>query len=68
MIARVWLEFVPAERAEVYLHYLVDFGFYDNKKHPGSKASYLLHRATEGRVHILLLSVWESRQAIAAYA
>lgn len=68
MIARLWRGVVPVERAEAYLHYLADFGFDDYKKHPGFKASYLLYRPTEGRVHILLLSVWESRQAIAAYA
>lgn len=68
MIARVWRGVVPVEKAEAYLSYLSDFGFRDYEKYAGHRGSYLLQRKEEERVHILLLSFWESREAIVAYA
>jgi heme-degrading monooxygenase HmoA len=68
MIARIWRGLVPIEKAEAYLQYLVDVGIRDYKKYPGNRASFLLHRRAEGRVHIVLLSLWDPREAIAAYA
>lgn len=67
-IARVWRGVVPVEKAEAYSRYLVDFGFRDYQTYDGSCAIHLLRRAEEGRVQFLLLSFWNSRQTIVAYA
>jgi heme-degrading monooxygenase HmoA len=68
MVVRVWHGVVAADKGEEYLRYLGEFGVEDYKKYPGCKAAYLLHRRMEERVHVLFLSFWESREAIAAYA
>jgi heme-degrading monooxygenase HmoA len=68
MIARVWHGVVPIEKGEVYFRYLLDFGFRDYQKYAGNRGIHLLRRTEEAQMHFLLLSFWESRQAIVAYA
>jgi len=68
MIARIWRGVVPIEKAEAYLRYLAGFGFRDYEAYPGYCGVHLLRRTEGTRVHILLLSFWNSRQAIVAYA
>jgi heme-degrading monooxygenase HmoA len=68
MIARLWRGVVAVDKAEAYVRYLADFGFRDYRMYAGHIAAYLLQRRVEGRVHVLLISFWESREAIAAYA
>jgi len=68
MIARVWRGTVSAEKQKEYLSYLAGFGFEDYQKYPGFAGAYLLHRSEQDRVHILFVSLWSSRQAIADYA
>jgi heme-degrading monooxygenase HmoA len=67
-VARVWRGVVSVEKAEAYLGYLADFGFRDYQSYPGYCAGHLLSRTEEAQVHILLLSFWNSRQAIVEYA
>jgi len=67
-IARVWRGFVAIEKAEAYFRYLTDFGFRDYQTHAGNRGIHLLRRTEESGMHFLLLSFWESRQAIVAYA
>lgn len=68
LIARVWRGTVGIEKQKEYLTYLAGFGFEDYQKYPGFAGACLLHRSAEERVHILFLSLWKSRQAIADYA
>ena len=70
MIARVWHGVVPAEKAEGYGKYLSDSerGVSDYQRLPGNRGVCLLKRADGDRVHFLLISLWDSRQAIQAYA
>jgi heme-degrading monooxygenase HmoA len=68
MIARVWRGIVPVERADAYGAYLSDFGVRDYQAHPGNRGVHLLRRTDGARVHFLLLSVWDSRESIEAYA
>jgi heme-degrading monooxygenase HmoA len=68
MIARAWRGTVRSEKADAYFHYLVDFGFRDYQTYPGIRAIYLLRRTEEAQAQFLLLSFWNSRQAIVAYA
>lgn len=70
MIARVWQGVVPADKAEGYGRYLSDsdFGVRDYQRTPGNRGVCLLKRSQGDRVQFLLISLWESRDAIAAYA
>lgn len=70
MIARVWHGVVPREKAEEYGRYLreSDFGVQDYRKTPGNRGAWLLRRDEGDRIHFLLVSFWESREAIKAYA
>jgi len=70
MIARVWHGVVPAEKADGYGKYLADSdrGVGDYRRVPGNRGVCLLRRSEGDRVHFLLLSLWESRQAIEGYA
>ncbi|HEY1249800.1 MAG TPA: antibiotic biosynthesis monooxygenase [Thermoanaerobaculia bacterium] len=68
MIARTWHGAVLAERADEYLRYLERTGIPDSKATPGNRGVYVLTRR-EGRVaHFLFVSLWESREAIRAFA
>jgi heme-degrading monooxygenase HmoA len=70
MIARVWHGVVPQDKAEAYAAYLRDSerGVADYARVPGNRGALLLRRPEGGRVHFLLVSLWESREAIAGYA
>jgi heme-degrading monooxygenase HmoA len=70
MIARVWHGVVRAEKAETYGEYLAssDRGVRDYQRTPGNRGAWLFRRVEGDRVHFLLVSFWESREAIAAYA
>lgn len=70
MIARVWQGVVPAEKADGYGSYLADSdrGVRDYQRTPGNRGVLLLRRPQGERVQFLLISLWESRESIAAYA
>ncbi len=68
MIARVWSGAVAAEKAVSYLRYLGSLGFQDYDGFPGHHATMLLQRCEAQRAHVFLISFWDSRQAVAAYA
>lgn len=68
MIARIWHGMVPQEKATDYGNYLSDFGMRDYGSIPGNRSAYVLQRVEEGLVHFMLVSFWESRQSIEAYA
>ena len=68
MIARSWHGAVPTERADEYYRYLQRTGIPDYRATPGNRGVYLLRR-TEGAItHFLLLTLWESWEAIRAFA
>ncbi len=68
MIARLWHGAVAAERAEAYGAYLEKTGIPGYRGTPGNRGVYVLRR-TEGSVaHFLLVSLWESREAIRRFA
>jgi heme-degrading monooxygenase HmoA len=68
MIARTWHGMVRAEDAERYHAYLLETGVPDLKKTPGNRGVYVLRREDGDRAHFLLISLWESREAIRAFA
>jgi heme-degrading monooxygenase HmoA len=69
MIARVWEGVVAPERADAYGEYLRGpLGIQDYRNTHGNHGVTLLRRDAPGRVSFLLVSLWSSREAIAAYA
>ena len=68
MIARTWHGIVRAADAERYHAYLEATGLPDYRKTPGNRGVYVLRRAEGDVVHFLLLTLWESWEAIRAFA
>lgn len=68
MIARTWHGRVPAEKAEAYFTYLQQTGLKNYRAIPGNRGVYVLQREDAGVVHFLLISLWESMDAIKAFA
>jgi heme-degrading monooxygenase HmoA len=68
MIARTWRGATRAEDAEAYLEYLHSTGFTEYRKTPGNRGVLGLRRIAEGRAEFLLLSLWDSEEAIRQFA
>ncbi|MGH7566590.1 MAG: antibiotic biosynthesis monooxygenase [Gemmatimonadota bacterium] len=68
MIARTWHGIVPAEKADAYHRFLLKSGLPDYQGTPGNRGVYVFRR-TEGDIaHFLLLTLWDSYDAIRAFA
>ncbi|HET9922479.1 MAG TPA: antibiotic biosynthesis monooxygenase [Ktedonobacteraceae bacterium] len=68
MIVRIWRGVTPAEKAEQYLEYLMETGLKDYRAVPGNRGVQVLRRTYEDKTEFLLLSLWESYEAICAFA
>ena len=68
MIARLWHGAVTAAKGDEYMRYLERTGLPDYRATPGNCGAYVLRRAEDGVEHFLLVSLWESRDAIRAFA
>lgn len=68
MIARLWHGMVPEDRAEAYLEYLNRTGVPDYRATEGNRGVQVLRRTEDGRTHFLLVSLWESWDAVRAFA
>ena len=68
MIARIWHGRVPADRADAYHEYLLRTGVTDYRGTSGNRGVYVMRRV-EGQVaHFELLTLWDSVDAIKAFA
>jgi heme-degrading monooxygenase HmoA len=68
MIARTWHGIVLREQADAYRAYLLRTGVPDYKATPGNRGVYVLRRLEGPHAHFLLISVWDSLDAIRAFA
>ncbi len=68
MIARTWHGLTAAAKADTYLDYLNETGVSDLQATPGNRGVYVLRRLEGDHAHFLLISLWESRQAIKKFA
>src|SRR5512142_3116964 len=68
MIARTWHGVVPASKADEYVDYLNKTGVPAYKATPGNLGVYVLRRIEGDRAHFLLLTLWESAEAIQRFA
>ncbi len=68
MIARMWRGETRAADADDYLEYLHRTGVADYRATPGNRDVIVLHRVRGDRAEFLLVTLWDSRDAIAAFA
>lgn len=68
MIARLWHGAVPAAKADEYHAYLLRTGVPDYRGTVGNLGVHVLRRIERDRAHFLLLTFWESYDAIRAFA
>ncbi len=68
MIARAWHGVTAAEKADNYLDYLNRTGVLEYQQTEGNRGVYVLRRIEGGQAHFLLISLWESYDAIRKFA
>jgi heme-degrading monooxygenase HmoA len=68
MIARTWHGVTPAAKADEYLAYLNRTGIPDYKATEGNRGVYVLRRIEGEHAHFLLISLWDSYDAIRKFA
>ena len=68
MIARTWHGRVPAAKADTYHEYLLRTGVADYAKTPGNRGVYVLRRVEGEIAHFLLITYWDSVDAIQRFA
>lgn len=68
MIARLWRGVTEAAKAEAYARYLEETGLREYRATPGNRGVLVLRRQEAGRAEFLLLSFWDSWEAIRSFA
>jgi heme-degrading monooxygenase HmoA len=68
MIARTWRGATKAKDGEAYLEYLQRTGFAEYRKTPGNRGVLGLRRIVNDRAEFLLVSLWESEEAVRKFA
>ncbi len=68
MIARLWRGATAAERGNEYHRYLRETGLKEYRSTPGNRGGYVLRRTREGRAEFLLVTFWDSWEAIRRFA
>jgi heme-degrading monooxygenase HmoA len=67
MIARLWHGRTPVEKSEEYLQFLIGRAIPDYKSVAGNRSVAIMRRNEGGATHFLILTTWDSRQAIEAF-
>jgi heme-degrading monooxygenase HmoA len=68
MIARVWRGVTLAEKADDYIAYLHQTGLKDYAETPGNRGVSMLRRLQGEHCEIVLISLWDSMDAVRAFA
>lgn len=68
MIARVWTCRTPLETADAFEAHLLATGVAEVEKTPGNAGATVLRRERGGVAHFVMISYWESFEAIRAFA
>jgi heme-degrading monooxygenase HmoA len=68
MIARIWTGRVRTADAAEYADYIRETGFAEYGETPGNRGAWLLRRDQAGTTEFITLSLWESADAIRAFA
>ena len=68
MITRIWHGITPATKADEYLRLMRTIAIPDYRSVRGNKGAYALRRIEGDTAHFLMLTFWESEEAIRAFA
>jgi heme-degrading monooxygenase HmoA len=68
VIARTWRGWTKPEDADAYLEYVEETGGRAARETPGNQGYYVLRRDDGDRTEFLTMSLWESLDAIRAFA
>ena len=68
MIARLWRGATPIEKAEEYQRYVAETGIRVYRATPGNRGAWILHREVGAKTEFLVLSMWDSWDAIRRFA
>jgi heme-degrading monooxygenase HmoA len=68
MIARVWAGATRADDADDYLAYLHRTGLAEYARTPGHRRTITMRRIADGRAEFLLVTLWDSLDAVLAFA
>jgi heme-degrading monooxygenase HmoA len=68
MIARMWHGVTPTSKADAYFAYLNESGLKEYRATPGNRGVIVLRRTEGDRAHFLLVSFWDSFDAIRRFA
>ncbi|OLE56284.1 MAG: antibiotic biosynthesis monooxygenase [Methanobacteriota archaeon] len=68
MIARTWHGVTPSSKADAYFDVLKESGLKEYRETPGNQGVIVLRRTEGDRTHFLLITFWESFDAIRRFA
>ena len=68
MMARIWHGRVVSGKADAYMQYMEATGLRDYRATPGNRDVIVLRRAEGDVTHFLVLTFWDSLEAIKAFA
>ena len=68
MIARIWSGAVRTADADEYADYIRATGFSEYGRTPGNRGAWLLRRDDDGTTEFITLSLWDTVEAIRAFA
>jgi heme-degrading monooxygenase HmoA len=68
MIARIWRGAVRREDRDAYATYIRDTGLAGYEATPGNRGAWLLRRDVGDRTEFLTFTIWDSLDAIRAFA
>jgi heme-degrading monooxygenase HmoA len=68
MIARIWQGMVPIAKSDEYLTLMRTVAIPDYRAVPGNKGAYALRRIEGEVAHFLMVTFWESEEAIREFA
>ena len=68
MIARTWHGVTEASKADAYFEVLQESGLKEYRDTPGNQGVIVLRRTDGDRTHFLLITFWESFDAIRRFA
>lgn len=68
MIARIWRGVTPESKADQYFDYLMITGVKDLRATDGNRGVMVFRRVSDGQAEFILISLWESFDAIRRFA
>jgi heme-degrading monooxygenase HmoA len=68
MITRIWHGATQAAKSDEYLNLMRTVAIPDYRSIPGNKGAYALRRIEGDTAHFLMVTLWESEEAIRAFA